>query len=60
MREEISRDDKRRDGGPGSRNIEGIIETEEVEGEGGEDDDSAEVSVEAEDNLPDSKVAGKA
>jgi hypothetical protein len=59
MRDEITRDDKSRDGGPGSRNIAGIVETEEGEGEG-EDDDSAEASVEAGDNPPDSKVSGKA
>lgn len=50
MRDEITREDKRRDGGPGSRNrsdVGGIEEAvEEGEGEGEvevEDDDSAEV-----------------
>ena len=48
MRDEITREDKRRDGGPGSRNrsdVGGIEEAVE-EGEGEvevEDDDSAEV-----------------
>ena len=47
MRDEISREDKRRDGGPGSRNrtdVGGIDEAGEGEGEG--DDDSVEASVE--------------
>lgn len=62
MRDEISRDDKLRDGGPGSRNMNnvgGIDEVGEGEGEGeGEDDDSVEASGEAEDNPPGVKVAG--
>jgi hypothetical protein len=65
MRDEISRDDKLRDGGPGSRNrsdVGGIDEAGEGEGDGDgdgevEDDDSADASAEAEDNLPGVKVA---
>lgn len=58
MRDEISRDDKRRDGGPGSRNrtdVGGIDEAGEGEGEV-EDDDSAEASVEGDPGVND--VAG--
>lgn len=55
MRDEIQRDDNRRDGGPGSRDRRGM---DAVEGDGDGDGDDGEDDEDEGDDTPGVKVAG--